>query len=75
MLNSEGSCKLKSCELDPAMAWRVNVHSVESLLKVIGSAEVRLVHSSIDLVFAGTGPGSYVEDDPTDSGQELVHVS
>jgi dTDP-4-dehydrorhamnose reductase len=78
VLNSEGSCKLKSCELDPAMAWRVNVQGVENLLNVIGSADVRLVHSSIDLVFAGTRDGRYVEDDPTDPvtvyGKTMAHA-
>ena len=78
VINSEGSCKLKSCELDPSMAWRVNVQSVENLLKVIGDADVRLVHSSIDLVFAGSGRGCYVEDDPTDPvtvyGQTMAHA-
>ncbi|MBP90875.1 MAG: dTDP-4-dehydrorhamnose reductase [Planctomycetaceae bacterium] len=77
VLNSEGSCKLKSCELDPAMAWRVNVQSVENLLNVIGNADVRLVHSSIDLVFSGTGDGRHLEDDPTDPvtvyGRTMAH--
>lgn len=63
---SEGSCKLKSCELDPALAWRVNVQSVESLLDVIGNSDVRLVHLSIDLVFSGTKSGRHIEADPTD---------
>ncbi len=66
VLNCGGSCKLKSCELDPAMAWRVNVTGVENLLDEIGSDDVRLVHLSIDLVFSGTNGGGHVEDDPTD---------
>ena len=66
VLNAEGSCKLKSCELDPAMAWRVNVESVATLLEVIGAANVRLLHLSIDLVFSGTGQGNHVEEDATD---------
>ncbi len=66
VVNSEGSCKLKSCELDPDMARRVNVGSVENLLRTIGNAPVRLVHLSIDLVFSGKGLGQHVEDDPTD---------
>lgn len=66
VLNSEGSCALKSCELDPEMAQRVNVRSVENLLNTIGHSEVRLVHLSIDLVFSGGRDGMYVEDDPTD---------
>ncbi|MDA1054116.1 MAG: sugar nucleotide-binding protein [Planctomycetota bacterium] len=66
VLNSEGSCALKSCELDPEMAQRVNVGSVENLLTTIGGSDVRLVHLSIDLVFSGQGDGLHVEDDCTD---------
>ncbi|MEQ8789636.1 MAG: sugar nucleotide-binding protein [Pirellulaceae bacterium] len=66
VLNCSGSCALKSCELDPSMAWRVNVRGVESLLDILAGSDVRLVHLSIDLVFSGTGQGGHVEDDPTD---------
>ncbi|HRX81427.1 MAG TPA: sugar nucleotide-binding protein, partial [Pirellulaceae bacterium] len=55
VLNSEGSCALKSCELDPQMAQRVNVGSVANLLYTIGHSDVRLVHLSVDLVFSGQG--------------------
>ena len=61
VLNSEGSCALKGCELDPEMARRINVASVENLLAAI-DPDVRLVHLSIDLVFSGIGPGGYTED-------------
>ncbi|MCA9122766.1 MAG: sugar nucleotide-binding protein [Planctomycetaceae bacterium] len=66
VLNSEGSCALKSCELDPQMAQRVNVDSVDNLLTTIEGSDVRLVHLSIDLVFSGRGDGQHVEEDPTD---------
>ncbi len=66
VLNAEGTCKLKSCELDPALAERVNVHSMQNLLSVIGSAPVRIVHLSIDLVFSGRGAGDHTEFDPVD---------
>lgn len=66
VLNSEGSCKLKSCELDPSKAWRINVDGVDNLLSAIGPSNVRLVHLSIDLVFSGHGEGNHVETDPTD---------
>lgn len=65
VLNCEGTCKLKSCELDPPLAWRVNVLSVASLLETIAPT-ARLVHLSIDLVFSGTADGNHVEADPTD---------
>jgi dTDP-4-dehydrorhamnose reductase len=66
VLNCEGTCKLKSCELDPAMARRINIATVESLLNVLEGTEVRLVHLSIDLVYSGTRGGGHVETDPTD---------
>lgn len=66
VLNCEGTCKLKSCELDPAMAQRVNIDSVVNLLEVAGGADVRLVHLSIDLVYSGTRGGQHVEEDATD---------
>jgi dTDP-4-dehydrorhamnose reductase len=66
VLNCEGTCKLKSCELDPAMAERVNITSTETLLDEIHGTSTRLVHLSIDLVFSGTRGGGHVEEDVTD---------
>lgn len=66
VLNCEGTCKLKSCEMDPAMATRINVTSLETLLKVIAGTSTRLIHLSIDLVFSGTCNGGHIETDPTD---------
>ncbi len=65
VLNCEGTCKLKSCELDPAMARRINVEGLSYLLEAIGP-QTRLVHLSIDLVFSGQRAGGYTEEDPTD---------
>lgn len=66
VLNSEGSCKLKSCELDPTMAWRVNLESVRNVVGLAQETGARFVHLSIDLVFSGVGDGNYVETDATD---------
>jgi dTDP-4-dehydrorhamnose reductase len=66
VLDCAGNCALKSCELDPAMAWRINVDGVANLLRVAGQEEARIVHLSIDLVFSGAGDGGHTEDDPTD---------
>jgi dTDP-4-dehydrorhamnose reductase len=66
VLDCAGNCALKDCELDPAMAWRINVEGVQNLLDVIAGRDVRLVHLSIDLVFSGTADGGYVENDPID---------
>ncbi len=78
VLNAEGTCKLKSCELDPAMARRINVTSIETLLRQTERAGVRLVHLSIDLVFSGTRGGGHTEADETDPvtiyGQTMVEA-
>jgi dTDP-4-dehydrorhamnose reductase len=66
VLDCAGNCALKSCELDPTMAWRINVEGPRNLLEVIDGRDVRLVHLSIDLVFSGRGKGGHVERDPTD---------
>jgi dTDP-4-dehydrorhamnose reductase len=65
VLSCGGSCALKSCELDPQMADRVNVQSIRAMLDSIDPG-LRLVHTSIDLVFSGNAGGDYLEDDPTD---------
>ena len=75
VLNCEGTCKLKSCELAPENARRINVNSVDTLLDA-ASPETRIVTLSIDLVFSGQGSGGHVENDATDPvtvyGQTMV---
>ncbi|MHB0957287.1 MAG: SDR family oxidoreductase [Pirellulaceae bacterium] len=66
VLNCEGTCKLKSCELNPALAERVNVESVRNLLGQVHGTTARFVHLSVDLVFSGTAGGGHLEDDPPD---------
>ena len=66
VLNCVGNCALKSCELDPAMAHTVNVHSAFVLADLVRRHDARLVHLSSDLVFSGTRGGHHVESDPTD---------
>ncbi len=66
ILNTGGSCALKSCELDPLMAHRINVQCVDSLLQAIEGLPIRLVHLSIDLVFSGTRGGDHREGDIPD---------
>ncbi len=66
ILHCKGTCKLRSCELDPFLAWRVNVLGTMNLVELARQYEARLVHLSIDLVFSGKGQGNYREDDPTD---------
>lgn len=66
VLDCAGNCALKPCELDPALAWRINVEGIRNLLSVTTPRRIRLVHLSVDLVYSGEGDGGYVEDDPTD---------
>jgi dTDP-4-dehydrorhamnose reductase len=53
VLNCAGNCALKSCELDSRLAWRTNVEGMITLLSIVVERQVRFVHTSIDLVFAG----------------------
>jgi dTDP-4-dehydrorhamnose reductase len=66
VLDCAGNCALKACEVDPALAWRINVDGVRNLLAQVVPRGIRLVHLSIDLVFSGKGQGNHVEEDPTD---------
>ncbi len=66
VLNGNGSCALKSCELDPAMAYAVNVKSAVVLAALARRHDFRLVHLSSDLVFSGTRSGNHIETDATD---------
>ena len=71
VLNCAGNCALRSCELDTRLAWRTNVEGLVSLLSIIAEQPVRLVHTSIDLVFGGRdgGPSAWdghEEHQPTD---------
>jgi dTDP-4-dehydrorhamnose reductase len=66
VVHCEGTCKLKSCELDPWLAWRVNVLGTMNLVDIARRYQARLVHLSIDLVFSGRGNGNLTEDAPTD---------
>tara|TARA_R110002049_G_scaffold50370_3_gene143061 strand:- start:98430 stop:99449 length:1020 start_codon:yes stop_codon:yes gene_type:complete len=66
LINAAGSCKLKSCELDHAMAHRLNVLGSQNAIKCAAEFGARVIHLSIDLVFAGRDGGRYVEDDVPD---------
>lgn len=66
VLDCAGNCALKSCELDPAMAWRLNVEGPTRLATITAARGIPLLHLSIDLVYAGTRDRGYVETDPTD---------
>lgn len=66
VLNCVGNCALKSCELNPGMAWVLNVATAAAVAKNAQAYGARLVHLSTDLVFSGARPGGYTETDAVD---------
>ncbi|MEN6496596.1 MAG: SDR family oxidoreductase [Thermoguttaceae bacterium] len=66
VLDCAGNCALKPCELNPELAWRINVEGVRNLVAETAPRGIRLVHLSVDMVFSGNRDGGYTEDDPTD---------
>jgi dTDP-4-dehydrorhamnose reductase len=66
VINCAGSCRLKSCELDPHMAHRVNVLGTENMIRCAVKHDARVIHLSIDLVFSGRDQGDYTESDDPD---------
>ncbi len=67
VLNCAGNCALKKCQLDPELAWRLNLMGPRIILEALAKRpHVRLVHLSIDLVFSGRGQGNHLEADITD---------
>jgi len=85
VLNCAGNCALKPCELDPAMAWQLNVASAAAIADNVRAHGSRLVHLSTDLVFSGNRPGGYRETDAVDpvtvygktmvEGEELLRAA
>jgi len=72
VLNCAGNCALRACELDSRLAWRTNVEGLTNLLSIVVDRGVRLVHTSVDLVFSGWDPEetpirrAYIETDIPD---------
>ena len=66
LINCAGTCRLKSCELDPTMAHRVNVVGTENIIRGAAKHHARTIHLSIDLVFSGCLEGGYTETDRPD---------
>ncbi len=71
VLNCAGNCALRACELDTRLAWRTNVEGLLNILSIIADREVRLVHLSADLVYAGRdhtdgNGGNYSEHETPD---------
>ena len=65
ILDCAGNCALKACQLDPPLAWALNVDIVRNLAQYAAKRRIRLVHLSVDMVFGGRPGGAYREDEPT----------
>ena len=65
ILDCAGNCALKACQLEPKIAWDLNVEIVRNLATYSRSRGIRLVHLSVDMVYGGRPGGGYVESEPT----------
>lgn len=63
ILDCAGNCALKACQLDPKIAWELNVEIIRNLAQYSRSRGIRLVHLSVDMVYAGRPGGGYREDE------------
>ena len=64
ILDCAGNCALKACQLDPRIAWDLNVEIVRNLARYAHSRGVRLVHLSVDMVYGGRPGGNWREEEP-----------
>ena len=65
ILDCAGNCALKACQLDPKIAWDLNVEVVRNLARYSRSRGIRLVHLSVDMVFGGREGGGYRDGEST----------
>lgn len=63
ILDCAGNCALKACQLDPNLARDLNVEIVRNLANYSRSRGARLVHLSVDMVYAGRPRGAYREEE------------
>lgn len=64
ILDCAGNCALKACQLDPKIAWSLNVEIARNLATYTRKRGIRLVHLSVDMVYAGREGGGYSEIEP-----------
>lgn len=65
ILDCAGNCALKACQLEPQIAWTLNVEVIRNLARLARAHSIRLVHLSVDMVFGGRPEGGYREEEPT----------
>ena len=59
VLDAEGTCALKSCELDPKMAWRANVLGAKHVVPHMPSGSSIINVSSLNGLAAQAGTAAY----------------
>ncbi len=64
VLDCAGNCALKACQLEPQIAWTLNVEVVRNLARLTRRFAIRLVHLSVDMVYGGRPGGDYREEEP-----------
>ena len=64
VLDCAGNCALKACQLEPEIAWTLNVEVIRNLARITRARSIRLVHLSVDMVFGGRPNGGYRDDEP-----------
>ena len=64
VLDCAGNCALKACQLEPKIAWTLNVEVVQNLARLTRRFAIRLVHLSVDMVYGGRPGGNWREEEP-----------
>ncbi|MBQ3388038.1 MAG: sugar nucleotide-binding protein [Thermoguttaceae bacterium] len=64
VLDCAGNCALKAVQLEPQIAWTLNVEVVRNLAVLTRRLAIRLVHLSVDMVYGGRPGGGYTEEEP-----------
>ena len=64
VLDCAGNCALKACQLEPKIAWTLNVEVVRNLARLARRYAIRLVHLSVDMVYGGRPGGDWREEEP-----------
>lgn len=64
VLDCAGNCALKACQVEPKIAWTLNVEVIGNLARLTRRFGIRLVHLSVDMVFGGRPGGNYREEEP-----------
>ena len=64
VLDCAGNCALKACQLEPKIAWTLNVEVVRNLARLTRRHAIRLVHLSVDMVYGGRPGGNWREEEP-----------